>query len=149
MAGTTASYPSLEKIAVGWVRATSGLTDLLGVPPDTRCATRFPSDPFDGETKAFLRVFQVYAAPLHEGQEIIQGLMQWDAIAARGDATPDYATAEACALALMKASRDAAGTVVGGEGTILSHVWRTGRRVEEPETGWARFLIETALIVRA
>ena len=137
-------YTSAELLAVEFVRVTTALTDLLGVPPDTRCATRLPKDP----TFPFLAVFEVDGGPLSLDAEITRSLMQWDSYAGRGAAAPDYAAAENVALALMKAALLLRGLTVAGVGVIQSIGFRTKRRVEEPETGWARFMIETTMTHR-
>lgn len=147
MPEATTSYPSVEDVAVGWVRNTTAVRSLIttaGTPNTYRVATRLPADP----VWPFLTMTLIDSAPLVPGEEIIVGLCQWDAYAARGDASPDYGSAEALALALVKACRDAGGASVTAEGRILEHVFLSMRRVEEPDTGWARYMVTTRLTVR-
>ncbi len=136
---TDQPYPSLEKLAVQWVRQNAPLVTLLGANPNTRCATRLPADP----TFPFLVVFEVDSAPIHVTAEVVNGFMQFDAYAGKGD----YDDAEGLALKLVEECGKVEG-FTGSEGTIAGLKFRSKRRIEEPETLWARYLVEISMFAR-
>lgn len=143
----TEDYPSLEVLAVEWVRDNVAVRALIGgAHPNTRVATRLPVDPFgaDGSgTVGFLAVREITAGPKHVTAEILQGLMQFDCYGPRGA----YGTAETLALTLIAQAGQLTGWT-GTNGTISRLNFRSKQPVEEPETGWARYLVEISMIAR-
>ncbi len=137
---TDQDYPSVELLAVEWVRQNAPLVALLGANPDTRCATRLPADP----TFPFLVVFEVDSGPLHVSAEVVSGLLQFDAYADKGD----YDAAEGLALTLIAECGKVTGYTSGSEGTIQGLNFRTKRRIDEPDTLWARYMVEIQMLAR-
>lgn len=136
--------PDAEVLAVQWVKSNTALNAVLS----GRVATRLPRDP----VFPFLTVFRVAGAP--EGSEAPLDLpaLQWDAYGeSRGDAAPDYASASLVARTLIAEMEALISPIqVGAHGTIVGFGRPTGpRRVTEPLTGWARYMVEGQMVTRA
>ena len=128
-------YASPEKIAVAWVRAQEPLVALIG----SRCATRLPADP----TFPFLIVREIDTGPMHRGVAVTRSLLQFDAYGDVGD----LAGAEAVALELIRQAEQANGHRTE-HGLIMGLRFGTKRPIEEPQTGWARYLVELTMTAR-
>lgn len=135
--------PDAERLAVAWAKADAPLAALL----DGRVATRLP----EGWVSPFLRVVQVDGDPagVHEEAALGQALLQWDVFAFKGDQTkPDYLTAADVVMTLIDQAFAFTGQVVG-VGYICGFSAMSGpRRIEEPETRWARYSFDTTMTMR-
>lgn len=146
--------PDLEVITIRWIRDNTALALLHG----GRVSANLPDDPFgqsDGGvtvTNPYITVFRVGGQPIDsEGELLIdRGLLQLDFYAPPGDfagASEAARTfvAEAHAISMVHVS-------AGGpsnDGLIYYMDVVTGpRRVVEPETNWARFIVETFVTAR-
>jgi len=146
---TFEGFTSAEKLAVAWARTESGLTDLLGSPPNMRCATRLPRNP----TFPFLTIRELFTAPIGD-TEATSSLLQCDAYGAKSTArTPDYESAEDVANALILAAANERGAALtdgdaASLGVVAGFAFRSKRPVEEPDTLWARFMVELVMYGR-
>jgi len=136
----TGLLPDAEVIAVAWARNNPALNSLLS----GRVSTRLPSSP----TFPHLRVFRV-SGTVDDGEAPLdQAHLQWDAYAGTGAASPDYETASLVARTLIAQTRNG-GIKVPDIGTILGFQILAGpTRMDEPTTGWARYLVETLILTR-
>lgn len=142
--------PDAEKLAVAWVRANPALRVLLGYqvgPPvvNARVATSLPEKP----TWPFLRVIRIPGGTRDPDVPWDWSRLQFDAYAGRRAAGADVASASLVARTLVEQldALDGAETIVG-EGVILGCQISQGPvPVPEPETEWARFLVEAVLVV--
>lgn len=144
--------PDCEAVAVAWARANPALTTLL----DGRVATRLPkgfgvSGPTAAVASPFLRVFQIDGNPdgVVEAAVIGSGRLQWDAYHWDGAKTKiDYAPAS-LAIRTLIAEAKAAPPVVTVAGFLCGFGQILGpRRIDEPETGWARYGCDLLITVR-
>ena len=132
--------PDAEVLLVNFVKDNGALNALLS----GRVATRLPKEP----TMPFMRVFRA-AGTVDPGEAPLdQALMQVDCFGASGDTTPDYASASAVARTFIEQATNFRGAV-GSYGTILGMTVQSGpRRIEEPATGYSRYLVEMLLMSR-
>lgn len=132
--------PDAEVVAVQWAKAQAPISAIVG----TRVATRLPKGP----AMPFLTVFRV-SGGIDRGEALIDlPLLQWDCFAATGEYSPDYATAYQLASTVVEEAHTFQGGVPG-EGFILGFQIVNGpRRFEEPDTGWARYIVETLMMVK-
>ena len=137
----TVVLPDTEIVAVEWARENPALIAII----NKRCATRLPKDP----VFPFLTVFRVTGAIDESEAPIDLPLLQWDCYgAARGDSSPDYETASLLARTLVAELEEARGQI-GSFGVIMgTSIVQGPRRVNEPETGWARYEVESMMMVR-
>lgn len=132
--------PDAEVLAVQWVKSNSALNVLLS----GRVATRLPQ----GATFPFLRVYRAGGSPDNSEAPLDHAVMQFDSFGSDGDTSPAYAEASLVARTLAEEAKEFRGTVTT-YGTILGMTVINGpRRIEEPETGYARYLVELMMMTR-
>lgn len=133
--------PDAEVLAVQWARNNPAIASVVG----NRVATRLPKDP----SFPFLTVFRVTGGPDVSDAPLDLPILQWDCYgASRGDASPDYASASQLARTLVSEALEARSTV-GTWGVILGMRVISGpRRLDEPVTGWARYVVEMEMMTR-
>jgi len=135
--------PDAEVLAVQWAKANTALNAILG----GRVATRLPKEP----TFPFLTVFRVTGGPDRSEAPLDIPFLQWDAYAGKaGDASPDYATASLVARTLVEEMRLIVSPIsISTHGIIMGFGRPTGpRRMTEPLTGWARYMVEGEMVTR-
>jgi hypothetical protein len=137
--------PDVETVAVEWAKNNAALQVLIGAAPDQRVATRLPKS----LVFPFLRVVRIPPGTRDSGEsEIDHANLQWDAYGKREKGGPDYVGASGVARTLVEELEKAKG-VVGSAGYIMgARIIAGPYRVEEPETEWARFLVESVMSVR-
>lgn len=132
--------PDAEVLAVNWVKSNSPLDALI----DGRVATRLPKNP----PMPFLRVQRVAGTVDDSEAPIDNAVLQFDSFGAEGDTTPAYESASLVARTLIEEAANFRGSV-GSFGTIMGMTILEGpRRIEEPETGYARYMVEILLMSR-
>ena len=138
-------YPDAEVIAREWALNNTNIAAIVG----TRVATRLPEAP----TFPFLTVFRAGGSRAGDTDAPIdEPLLQWDCYGAKGQNAPDYASASLLARTLV----DEADSVTGLEVTHLMgdafmygfEIFAGPTRIEEPDTGWARYTVDTILVMR-
>lgn len=135
--------PDLEKIAVAWAKADSAIAAINA----GRAATRLPKD----WTSNFLRIVLVDGSVLvHESSDLVSGVLQFDAYAKSSGRSPNYSAASELARTVEERTYVAAELEVAGVGSLVSFGIPTiPRRIEEAETGFARYLLECSMVARA
>ncbi len=132
--------PDAETLAVAWAKADTALDPLL----HGRIATRLPKD----WASPFLRVVMI-EGDIETEADVGTAMLQWDAYAhAPAGDTPDYAAASLVARTLMRQAQlwapgAIAGSFLYGFGAITGP-----KRVEETDTGWARYMVEMHASIR-
>lgn len=148
--------PDPELVAVHWAKADPDLAALL----TGRVSTALPRP--SRLVFPWLRVFTVSGAPPVTEPPVSQTVLQWDAFAESGgdDKTPpDWATASLVARTLAAKVKLFDGylgfdqprrVTFGGEEAIIDGFTVTFGPVRqpEPETGWARYRVDTVLRCR-
>lgn len=148
---TLAIEPDVEAAAVAWAKSQSDLVNINGAGVATRLPRAHDPRTDSAAWSTFLRAaLLVGSEVVYEGGSIVAGVIQWDAYAQNPSGrAPDYAAASALARTL-KAAAYGASAVDTGAGVILGFGSFNGpHRIEEPETQFARFMVETLLVVRA
>lgn len=150
--------PDPERIAVAWAKANATIGARVGGPGDAaRIATRLPGPrrvngkEVAGWDDTFLRVFAIPGAgySVSETSDIAGVLLQWDAYAKSANESPDYGAASLLARTVADEMFRAEDVAIAGEGQLVTFGTLTvPRRVEEPEAGWARYLLEATIVVR-
>lgn len=130
--------PDCETEAVAWAKANAAIAAIAG----DSVATRLPKD----WGTVFLRLTVVDASiVVVETADIVSAVLQWDAYAkTSGGVSPDYATASSLARTLISEAVGARTSTVLGFGAISGP-----QRVEEPEARWARYRVDTLIVVRS
>lgn len=131
--------PSPERTMVAWAKANSPLAALVA----GRVATRLPADP----TFPFLTVRQIGGGPDGSDAPVDEPLLQWDcygAATAQGKVDADQ-----LARTLVDELETRNPEVVTGEGYVYGHQVLDQRSVEEPATGWARYMVTSIATIRA
>lgn len=131
--------PDAEVVMVAWAKADTDLDALVA----GRVATNLPEDP---ESKfPFLRVLRVGGTRDSGEAPVEHAVLQWDAYAVRGA----YQSASQVARTLVAALDVWTPGPVGAVGWVYGHRILTGPvRVNEPETGWARFRVDVQTTFR-
>lgn len=133
--------PDAEVVAVQWAKADAPITAIVS----QRVSTSLPKEP----TFPWLTVFRVTGGPDRSEAPIDIPLLQWDCYARKGEYNPDYATAYLLASTVVEQARDYPGGDIGVHGHILGFNVVSGpRRFEEPQTGWARYVVEVQMVTR-
>lgn len=137
--------PDLERLTVAWAKGDSAIDALVagGV------ATRIPKKQ---AWSSFLRVVTIDGTfEVAETGDIGTAVLQFDSFAKSSGPSPDYAAASLLARTVVASIYAAtSGVFVADEGEIVGFGFPTmPRRVEEPETGWARYMFECSLTGRA
>ncbi len=130
-----------EAVAVAWAKAAALNSG--------RVATRLPED---WEGTNFIRVFIIDAGYAMEDGVVVARL-QWDIYAHNESGSkPDTVAASALARAFIDAARSVNGVsvaITGDDAWIYNFVSIRGpQRIDEDETGWARYLVETTMLYR-
>lgn len=140
--------PDAEVVGVQWAIDDPDINTLVG----SRVATNLPQDPFpSGQTVPFLTVFRVGGSPEFPFEGLIdRALLQFDCYGAKGG----YREASELARTVVAKLHAFTGTVVGAGPQNSAWVYGfevlTGpRRIHEPETGWARYIVEAFINMRA
>jgi hypothetical protein len=135
--------PDLERLAVAWAKADGPIAAVVS----DRVATRLPAK-WSGN---FLRVVTVAGTmEVAETSDIATGVLQFDAFAKSSGASPNYADASLLARTTIASLFTVGDVTIADEGQIVCFGIPTlARRIEEPETGWARFMFECSLTGRA
>lgn len=141
--------PDAEAIAVAWAKADGDLSPYLDNGDGSyRISTRVPENP----SFPYLTVFRVGGVVGEDTEAPVdEALLQWDAYAVRGTKSPDYNTASQVARTLIHKARLFEGVVSHADGDAWVYafdIFSGPRRLEEPETGWARYTVETTLVMR-
>ena len=135
--------PDAEKLAVAWAKANGALSALL----QGRVATRLPK----GWVSPFLRVVMLPGGDIDAEADLGTAFLQWDVYAHKpDDDAPDYPTASLVARTLLHEAQIWTPAAIGGNGFLYGFgVFRGPGRVEEPDTGWARYMVEMQASIRA
>lgn len=135
--------PDLERIAVAWAKGDATIEAVAG----DRVATRLPKD----FASSFLRIVLIDGSlVVAETGDIASGILQFDAYAKSSGASPNYTDASLLARTAHAATFTVSDLVLAGEGQICGFGAPTmPRRIEEPETGFARYLFECSMVARA
>lgn len=147
--------PDMEVLTVQWAKDNAPLNALL----NGRASTNLPHDPFGQEdgatpiTDPYMTVFRIGGSPENtEGSLLIdRALLQCDFWGGVGD----YRGASEAARTFVEEAHMFTGTVSGSGSGWSINGWVnymdivTGpRRLHEPETGWARFVVELFVSAR-
>jgi len=148
--------PDAEMVAVQWAKSDTDIAAIV----DGRVSTRLPTT---GDiTFPWLRVFTVAGATPNIEVPVTQAVLQWDAFAAGGGdlgVSPDLATASLLARTLAAKIKQFDGyqaepvnrrVEFGGESAIIDGftVAFGPVRQAEPDTGWARYRVDTTIRLR-
>ena len=82
---------------------------------------------------------------------ISQNLMQFDAFAGRGSTrgfAPDYSTADNLILKVQEQLQSAVETTVSSYGVIMGTQLLSSSRIEEGDTGYARYTVDALITMR-
>ena len=140
------ALPSPEKVMVQWAKNNSVINALIS----GRVATRLPAEP----TFPFL-VVQLIGGGINEAPQpdahISENLIQFDAIAGRGNTrgfAPDYGTADNLILKVQEELQKIGSTTVTGYGVIMGTQLLSSGRIEEGDTGFARYTLDALITMR-
>tara|TARA_Y100000591_G_scaffold225090_1_gene196221 strand:- start:314 stop:745 length:432 start_codon:yes stop_codon:yes gene_type:complete len=140
------ALPSPEQVLVQWAKTNSVLNGILS----GRVATRLPAEP----TFPFL-VIQLIGGGIDTAPQpnahISQNLMQFDAFAGRGNTrgfAPDYATADNLILKVQEQLQSITEETVTGYGIITGTQLLSSSRIEEGDTGYARYTLDAFITMR-
>jgi len=140
------ALPSPEKVIVQWAKNNSVISSIVG----TRVATRLPAEP----TFPFL-VVQVIGGGISEAPQpaahISENLIQFDAFAGRGNTrgfAPDYSTADNLILKVQEELQSITEIAVSGYGVIIGTQLLSSGRIEEGDTGYARYTLDALITMR-
>jgi hypothetical protein len=140
------ALPSPEQTMVQWAKTNTVLNAILS----GRVATRLPAEP----VFPFL-VVQLIGGGIGEAPQpdahISESLMQFDAFAGRGSTrgfAPDYTTADNLILKVQEELQKITETTVGSYGVILGTQLLSSSRIEEGDTGYARYTLDALITMR-
>ena len=140
------ALPSPEKVMVQWAKNNSVLNALIS----GRVATRLPAEP----TFPFL-VVQLVGGGVGDAPQpdahISEVLIQFDAFAGRGNTrgfAPDYGTADNLILKVQEELQKITTEVVSGYGVIIGTQLLSSGRIEEGDTGFARYTLDALITMR-
>lgn len=140
------ALPSPEKVMVQWAKSNSVINALVS----GRVATRLPAEP----VFPFL-VIQLIGGGIGEAPQpaahISESLIQFDAFAGRGNTrgfAPDYATADNLILKVQEEIQAITEIAVTGYGVIIGTQLLSSGRIEEGDTGYARYTLDALITMR-
>lgn len=136
--------PDAEAVMVAWAKADVGLLALHA----GRVASRLPRENTELQFP-FLRVVRIAGGRSATEAPLDTALLQWDAYAGRTENQPDFAKASRIARTLVASAAQVRGLVVGDAFVYGFSRFVGPRRVDEPETGWARFQLDCHVTFRA
>jgi len=140
------ALPSPEKVIVQYCKTNSVLNAILS----GRVATRLPAEPVFPFLVVQLVAGGVENAPQPDAQ-ISEVLIQFDAFAGRGSTrgfAPDYSTADNLILKVQEQLQSVVETKVTGYGVIMGTQVLSSGRIEEGDTGYARYTLDALITMR-
>lgn len=138
--------PDAEVIARLWAIAIPEVAaDLDNGDGTYRCATRLPENP----SFPFL-VVQRIGGILGVDTEapIDEALIQFDAYGAKGNKTPDYASASQLARQIAHSAHDLGNVNVSNAKVYGMELFSGPRRIDEPDLMWARYSVDVTMVYR-
>lgn len=138
--------PDAEVACRTWALQLPSLHELVG----DRVATNLPPDPFESDSRAFITIFRVGGGPLPGEAFVDRAFIQWDVYGPK----KAWRTASHAARVLTAEAHKWNGGHLSGVGPENAawlydfEVVSGPRRIPEPETMWARYLVETLVTVR-
>lgn len=136
------TMPDVETVCVGWAKADSTLDSIHG----GRVATRLPKE---WETNFVVVTIVDGSLSVAESGDIVSAIVQWDAYAKSATPSPNYAGAWSLVAAIVGRLVEASDVVVTGKGQICASGGVSGpRRLDDPQTRWARFSADVPIVVR-
>lgn len=136
--------PDAERLAVAWCLANDPIRAALGGLPNV--GTRLPAT----WTGQYLRCVRIPGLTKDLYVDLDNAMIQFDAYAPRGSSGPDYAAASTLIRTVIDEADKAASLLIAAEGGVIES-WQIldgPSRVEEPETGWARYRADLLLVCR-
>jgi len=140
------ALPSPEKVMVQWAKNNSVIDAIIS----GRVATRLPAEP----TFPFL-VVQLIGGGIADAPQptahISESLFQFDAFAGRGSTrgfAPDYSTADNLILKVQEQLQAITEEAVSGYGVIMGTQLLSSGRIEEGDTGYARYTLDALITMR-
>lgn len=132
--------PDVEKLAVQWAKTRPTITTIAA----QRISTSLPKEPIFPWLTAFVVGGGVADGHAPMGWHMVQ----WDSFGAPGAHTPDYDSAYSLASALIEEAFEYQGRVANIGYIDGFQIVSGPRRVNEPDTNWARYMVETMIMTR-